>query len=290
VEIRGIHFGLTLLYSYLLPLFSVEETSGGFMFRKIAGAGKGLECVFREKDLLTNCRVISGGSISSSLLGLDKRALFLEVCVRAKLPECLSKYVTLIYEPLDRELVLYSVFLSRNTDYYVNTVKWVREIATRGEVSSTSYVAGEFYRVKQAFIGVIEKRLEPVSEAIELLCIRGFGVKSAKAYLLHAYGLTSHAPIDRHYASILGVKPRQPSKEFCAKLRLDCYKCTRSCVYGYTTRLLGPLNGAIQSLSYIYGRLKSKRRSSLEEILVPDPSQYLDEIEKILSRVVPKAS
>jgi hypothetical protein len=289
VEIRGVHFGLTLLYSYLLPLFSVEETSSGFVFRKIAGADRGLECVFRESTLETKCTAPSGVGVSPTLLGLSKRELFQEVCRRAGLEECIARHVTLIYEPRDKELVLYSVFLSRSTDYYVNTVKWVRELVVRGFVESSSYLTVEFNRVRGSLRGVLERGLDPLSEATELLSISGIGVKSAKAYLLHAYGLTSHAPVDRHYASVLGVKYTQPSKKLCVKLKLDCYNCPRSCVYGYTTRLLGSLNGVVQSLSYIYGRLKSKRRSSLEETLVPDPSKYLDEVERILSRVVPRA-
>ncbi len=286
MELKGVHFGLTLLYSYLLPLYSVKESSGGFVFRKIAGAGKGLECVFKERSLETHCKTPSGVEISKSLLGLDKRVLFEEVCKRTRLEECVARYVTLIYEPRDKELILYSVYLSRNTDYYINTVKWVYELVTRGVVSSTSYTIREFTKRRHDLRQVLDKNIDPISEAIELLSVKGVGVKSAKAYLLHAYGLTIHAPIDRHYASVLGVKPRQPSKRFCTTRRLECFSCTHSCLYGYTTRLLGPLNGIVQSLSYIYGRLKSKRRSDLEKVLVPDPSQYVEDIEKLLSKLL----
>jgi len=286
VEIRGVHFGLTLLYSYLLPLYSIEETSSGLIFRKIAGASKGLMCIFNEKKLETHCSVPSGVVVSPSLLGLDRRVLFEELCRLTSTEKCISKYITLIYEPHDRELVLYSVYLSRNTDYYVNTVKWVYELVTEGSVKSSSYIIREFNRVKPALRGVLEKNLDSLSEAVELLRVRGIGVKSVKAYLLHAYGLTLHAPVDRHYASVLGVKPTQPNRQLCALRRLDCSACTLSCLYNYTTRLFGQFNGVVQSLSYIYGRLRSKRRSKLEEILVQDPSQYLDNIEKTLSRVL----
>ena len=286
MKLRGIHFGLTLLYSYLLPLYSIEEFNGGFLFRKITGVGKGLECVFREKNLETHCRIPSGVEISQGLLGLDKQILFREVCKRVGVENCIAKHITLIYEPRDKELIFYSVYLSRNTDYYINTVKWIYELVTKGTISSTSYTIKEFIKRRDYFRQILNKNADPLSEAIELLNIKGVGVKSIKAYLLHAYGLTIHAPIDRHYARILRAKPRQPSKNICAMLRLNCTTCTLKCLYGYTTRLFGLLNGIIQSLSYIYYRLKSKRRSIIEEILIPDPSHYVDDIEKLLNNIL----
>ncbi|MEM1832363.1 MAG: hypothetical protein QXJ97_12650, partial [Desulfurococcaceae archaeon] len=44
----------------------------------------------------------------------------------------------------------------------------------------------------------------------------------------------------------------------------------------------GVYNGVLQSLVYIYDRLRLKKRSEVEKILVKDPSIYLDKIEDLL--------
>ena len=288
MELKGIHFGLTLLYSYLLPLYSIEEINGGFVFRKVIGFSKGLECVFKESTLETKCKAPIGVNVSQSLLGLDKRRLFREICELVGFKDCFSKHITLIYEPRDKELILYSVYLSRNTDYYINTVRWIRNLVLKESISSSSFILREFNDARMSFKSVFEENLDPLSEAVKLLNIRGIGVKSMKAYLLHAYGLTEHAPIDRHYSRILKAKPIQPNKQMCIARRLQCSECTINCLYGYTTKMLRSLNGIVQSLSYIYGRLKLKRRSALEEIIVPNPSSYIDEFEKLLESISAK--
>lgn len=283
LRITGIHYGLTLLYSYLLPVINVVETSYGFVFGYATGAAKGLTCVFRESTLETECYASNrvDPQVVENVLGLSKWGLFRGLCGYST-RDCVVSNITLIYEPRYRVHVAYSVYLSRNTDYYANTIRWVREALVKGVVESPSYIAREFNSVRRTIDKVLRGRSSPLREALKLLEVRGFGVKLAKAYLLHAHGMTEHAPVDRHYAKILNLKRVNPPKTHCIKQRLDCTKCDKHCPYAYTTKRFSSLNGVVQSLAYIYGKLSSKRRTALEEILVRDPHQHLDKLENTL--------
>lgn len=284
MDIKNIHYGLTLLYSYYLPLFNITETSWGFIFEKVFGSAKGLRCSFKESELLTECIIPNDISKEEviKLLGLDKSSLFKDLCRVVNLKNCITSNVTLIHDEKDARYVFYAIYLSRNTDYHINTVKWARQAIVEGHLNSTSYIAMEFNEVKGAIDGVFND-FNKQEELIEnLLSVRGVSVKSVAALLLHAYGLTSYAPIDRHYASYLGNRLSKPAKVMCARLKLNCKLCSRNCVYKYALKKYGIYNGILQSAIYIYVRLRSKRRSEIEKVLIKDPSDYLDETEDLL--------
>lgn len=285
MRVKGVHYGLTLLYSFLLPLFDIEETGYGFVFRVSHGRYSGLECFFREESLETTCRTPGGVDPAVlSLLGVDKRDVFKEIGRLTGLERPVSSNVSLIYNPSYKLLVAYSVFLSRNTDYYVNTVKWARE-AIEGSPTSNSYIVREFVSVSSEIRRAIEGAKSPLEEALKLMSVRGIGPKTVHAYLLHAYGLTRYAPVDRHYARFLGATVKQPSKRKCLKQRLDCENCELSCAYALASNLLGSFNGAVQSLVYIESRLLSKRRTWLEEVLVKEPGYFAERLGKELESV-----
>ncbi|MEM5833689.1 MAG: hypothetical protein QXF04_04075 [Candidatus Aenigmatarchaeota archaeon] len=285
LKIKGVHYGLTLLYSYMLPLFEIEETPGGFVFRKMRGLGRWLTCEFNEEELETRCIVpceVSRESVER-VLGLEKQPLFGELCVRLNLPPSYCS-VTLLYEPADAKLVFYAVYLSRNTDYYVNTVKWTKQAVEHGAVESTSYIPREFNALKPRIDSVFAEYTDPAVLSVELLKLRGVGAKTVSAIMLHGYGLTEYAPVDRHYADYLGLNPRQPPKSACITSGFECSRCTRSCVYRYAVVKYGVYNGVVQSLTYIRARLKRSRRSIIEEVLVKETSWYLDIVESILEK------
>ncbi len=285
--IKGVHYGLTLLYSYLLPVINLDERAGGFIFSIEYGELKGLECRFNESTLETTCS-ISGSPSAPSLeriLGLEKHWLFREVCSRLNIEKCIANQVTLVYEPLYKKIVAYSIYLSRNTDYYVNTLKWVREAVLKKYIDSQSYIPREFNAVRDQIDNVVTNGKTPLEEVLGLMKIPGFGVKSANAYLLHVYGLTEYAPIDRHYAKLLG-KITLISKSACLRNgRLYCKQCSINCPYRHAQSRFGVLNGVIQSLIYVYGRLKNPRKTSIEEILVGSREYYIDEFEELITKV-----
>lgn len=283
LEIKGIHYGLTLLYSYSLPLFEVYETGSGFVFEKVRGALKGLKCEFSEKELTTTCTIPSGASSSvlERVLGLRYRHIFQDFCnyVSVKGSPC---RVTLVAEPSDSRYVFYAIYLSKNTDYYVNTVLWTKMAVDTGVVKASSYIPREFNKVKP-IVDVVFQRSQSLEELVAgLLAVPGVGAKSISALLLHGYGLSMYAPVDRHYREYLGSKWKEPHKAYCAKYKLNCLACPRNCIYKYAASKYGAYNGVVQSLVYIRARLAMHRRSELEEVLVRDPSMHLEHFDKVL--------
>ncbi len=283
--VKNVHYGLSLLYSYLLPLVSIEEEGWGFRLRVLYGSARGVECSFREDEVVAECKIPPGVEESAArrVLGLEKHGLFVELCSLAGMGGCASSLVTLLYDPGAARYVFYAIYLSRNTDYYVNTIKWTREALERGFVESTSYIPREFNKAKKQIDEAFEYSGSFRELVARLAQVRGVGAKSIAALMLHGYGLTEHAPVDRHYAKFLGAGAYQPPKRFCISRGFDCPRCEKlECPYRVAASRLGPYNGVVQSLVYIKERLESRRRSRLEEVLVRDPSHYVDGLERLL--------
>ncbi|MEM0377737.1 MAG: hypothetical protein QXP68_00895 [Thermosphaera sp.] len=297
MKIKGIHYGLTLLYSYLLPFFDIRETRYGFEFVKRYGSLQGIKCQFNEDDLLTQCEIPPnigiGTEVLNDALGLSMKKPFEQLCYMADLyeGECLANQLTLMFNPLDARDVLKVIVLSRNTDYYYNTVRWARQIFS-GKMSPedfSSYIPKTLSHLN----GNLDRLSfnAPTPRLIRgLLSIESIGPKTVSALLLHGYGKTRYAPIDRHFEKMLSnlLKVRQPSKKYCIENSLRCEKCSISakCKYGVSLKLFGEYNGIIQSMSYVAARLKT-RRSPLEKTLVKNVKDFKS-IDRFLSILVKK--
>lgn len=284
LEIEGVHYGLSLYYSYLLPLFEVYVEEDRLIVFKKHGVCKGLKCVQRNGGSV-QCFIPHGcgESVYEEILGLSKRNLFSKLLGDSK-TSYLTRF-TLMYSPMDRLYVSSTIYLSRSTDYYVNTVRWVREAIELNCFDdpakcidiARSYQFVVFIKNLPNLNNVLSKGYSNViDETVWLMGIKGFGVKSAFAYLLHAYGLTNYAPIDRHYMRLLksnGVYGKTYSKTICVASRLDCLRCVKGdfCIYRLTQRFFGEFNGVVQSLVYVYGRLVKKAKfgvKGLEALLL----------------------
>ncbi len=280
MRIEGIHYGLTLMYSYLLPLFEIKETSNGFMFLKKYGVSKGLKCVFDEKSLSTICDTSSVSQPDmkhvTSLLGLEKITLFKQLS--SILESHLIDEVTLIYSPLDAGSIFKIIFLSRNTDYFLNTVKWAKDLLDGKDVSETysSYIPKALKQLNEHVEDVDFTSLNSVSLR-KLLRIRNVGPKTVSALLLHGYGNTFYAPVDRHFSKLLSTyfEISDPLKTYCIKYATNCFKCEHGfkCKYGISMKTFGMYNGVIQSLTYLASRL-GKKPSQLESILLKNRRPY----------------
>lgn len=304
LEVNGIHYGLNLYYSYLLPLFDVSIEDDKLVIVKKHGVCSGLKCIQIDEES-AKCFIPPGcrGLVYGGLLGLTKRNIFLKAIGGLK-ARYLSRF-TLIYSPSDKLYVSSTIYLSRTTDYYVNTIKWVREainlncfntpINCRGVSNSYQFV--HFIQNIHRLIEVFSRDHGGcVEEALELMKIKGFGVKSAFAYLLHVYGLTEYAPIDRHYAKLIGsmgIAGRVYPKTICLDSKLNCSACLKGsdCLYSLARRTFGDLNGFIQSLMYVYGRLTSvvaKRIGVLETVLLKgiDLEELIKEINTFLKYLI----
>ncbi|MEM2025601.1 MAG: hypothetical protein QXW94_04855 [Desulfurococcaceae archaeon] len=285
MKIKGIHYGLTLLYSYLLPVIDIEEVGNGFKFKFIYGEAHGIECAFKENVIETYCSLPSGLNLAvvRNILGFSKHHLFKNLCSDLHISNCVSNKISLIYEQGYKKPVAHAIYLSRDTNFFLNTVKWCREALFKGYIESSSFIPLEFKKVKH-MIDVALNARSPYEEVIGLIKVRGFGIKSAKAFLLHTYGLTHEAPLDRHYVKFLGVSAPNMKKEACIGVKLSCLNLPFNCPYSYAVKRYRTYNGLVQSIVYIYDTLRSQG-ANLVKILVKDPSKYLDDLERLLDRL-----
>ncbi len=306
--IRDIDYNIALYYSYLLPLFKTTYSNGSLVFVKEYGVCSGLKCISREA--ITRCFTPRNcyPTMIEKILGLDKYR------VVKRLFGKLSRYgftlktikgFTLLYSPWDKFYIATAIYLSRNTDYYRNTVKWVREIISRKcyldpgrcREYSYSYQFREYLENVDRIYMILENSYEkPFDEALKLLEVRGFGVKSVMAYLLHTYGYLEYAPIDRYYRETLerlGISGIIPSKNKCIRHRIDCKKCSYrdNCLYNIVRERFREYNGILQSLTYIYNRLKNANldRPGIEESILKnvDIDALMNEIEALIN-IIPK--
>jgi hypothetical protein len=271
--IRGTDYGLSLLYSYTLPLYEVEPMDNGFVFRKNAGVCRGLECKFQRDSLEATCVIPHGcEEYAEKLLGLDSRWGFEKLCEVVGWGKCPANSITLPYSPGDAKLILYAILLSRNTDYFTNTLRWFKELVNRGVIRNGSYIPRQVLALVPKVEALFARSRCAEDTITPLLTLRGVGVKTIAALLLHACGKTECAPVDRHYRRYLEAvfgELRAPIKRLCIASAMNCTACWHMdrCFYG-ASKALGGLNGYLQSLAYLSERL-SFTRSWLEEVLVP---------------------
>ncbi|MCI4461950.1 MAG: hypothetical protein JHC12_03185 [Thermogladius sp.] len=272
MRVKGINYGLSLYSSYILPLFDLEEVSGGFIFRKKHGAYRGLMCRFDKRNLETNCKIPRHWpeEVVYKTLGLDKHYLYQKLAAEVD-GRGFVDTITLMYSPPDKTLVAYTIYLSQNTNYHTNTVRWVRELLETGVIKARSYQVSWFMENKN-LIRESTSLGDPLEEAARLLTLRGVGFKGSQAYLLYAHGLTEYAPLDRHYRALvseyLNLPP--PDKKFCLRAFFNCGRCPLSgeCVYSRLRSRLGYFNGVLQSIVYIAGSLKKAGGRGIVEVLV----------------------
>jgi len=192
----------------------------------------------------------------------------------------------LAVDPWDPRAMFYSIFLSRNTDYHANTVRWVREMASRaldedGLARLDPVEVGSSYQLRQ--LSEIKPDLDRLISSLEpgpglmgseelfssvrrkLLSLPHVGPKTVHAFALFCFGLTQLAPADRHLMAIsralglVGEDVRAPRKDLC--LRYDCWRgrepCPQAgrCITALLMKELGPLAGWFQTASFLYGCL-----------------------------------
>lgn len=305
IHIHSIIFPLNLYFSYLLPLFKIS-TGNELIIYKEHGVCKGLLCSGKERKY--KCIVPSNCSIKQlcSLLGIDKKIIARYVFNNLDIPHNSYLYgFSLIYSQWDKLYIIISIYLSRNTNYFLNTIHWVKKLLSNKcyielsncEKISNSYIFREFIENYPKIHAVLSSNKSLCEEIIELARIKGIGVKSIMAYILHAYGETFYAPIDRYYFQFLkeiGIKGKIPSIDKCRRQKFNCRDCIYrdDCLYGKTYHVLGLSNGFLQSLSYIYYRLKNIvdhriRTTPLEDILLSfiDIIQFINEFEDLVENL-----
>ncbi|MCX8184510.1 MAG: hypothetical protein RMI56_06520 [Sulfolobales archaeon] len=241
--------------------------------------------------------------ITGRWFDLDKGLSEVEDVARRAVEDVIERFYCLSVSasPWDKFEVLTAAFLSRNTDYHRNTVRWVKSLlhklsntnidSANGIVRAAFLTYNEYrsYQLHQLteVLSEILSALQAVSamdvETIrkQLIKIKHLGPKVVDSFLLHSGLETIHAPVDIHYLRFLkkyGLLRdvfTYPRKKYCTEF--NCYTCpiARKCVYAYTIKMFKNLNGFIQTASYVSGKLKvescrdlggSNLRSLLEKI------------------------
>lgn len=284
--LKNIDYSINLYYSYLLPLFDIYRKNHEKIFIKKYGYCSGLKCF--EKNTSIKCFIPKKCSVYSELIGIDKKYLINKLVNYLEKSGLKIRYInkfTLIHSSFDKTYVFLSIYLSRNTDYYRNTVKWIKTIINNNcieyPLKCLNYIKSYQYReLLDIWKNIVLNKTSFNEEINTLFSLKGFGLKSINAYLLHVYGYTKYAPIDRHYYKLLnriGLNGLIPSKEYCIDYKLNCSKCrfNNNCLYNIVYNKFGLFNGIIQSINYVYSRLKNIvdygiKLSNIEEKVIGD--------------------
>ncbi|MBS7611910.1 hypothetical protein KEJ27_06870 [Candidatus Bathyarchaeota archaeon] len=280
----------SLKASFSLPLFENPKPN---TFVKIYGYGAGL--IFKtEKD----ATYYSGCSLNDALL--LSGAWFNPLENVKKLGRREAAYIYEFWEvfpglsiavnPWDLRAMFYSIFLSRNTSYHVNTVRWLHHMTVKagdeGKLASLdprvfgrSYQLAQLAEIKPNLDGILNS-ITPGLELVKskdvfsrikakLLQLPYVGSKTVHAFGLFCLGLTWLAPADRHLMTaaksmgIMGDRVKMPKKELC--MRYDCFansdKCPKFevCLTAKLMRDFGVMAGWLQTATYLYGALYLSR-------------------------------
>jgi len=284
------NLALSLKASFSLPLFKNLNPN---TFVKIYGHGSGM--VFKTDGKSTYYR---GCSLREALV--LSGAWFNPLENAKKLSRRRASYIYRFWEafqglsiavnPWDLRAMLYSIFLSKNTRYHVNTVKWLREMVAEagdedGLASLDPRAFGGSYQLYQ--LAEIKHRLDEALSEVRsglkslgsekafarvkagLLPLPYVGSKTVHAFGLFCLGLTYLAPADRHLVSIaksIGViddDAETPKKKLC--LKYDCSTdhsgCPifEKCLTAILTKGFGAMAGWLQTATYLYGALYLSR-------------------------------
>ncbi len=195
-----------------------------------------------------------------------------------------THFVRLAISRRDPIHIFVSTFLSRNTDYYINVIRWVHAICeitddrldALGEdivkrVSNSYQLRQLPEAIKYFLASVLKLYLESASYweiRKALLSIRNVGPKVADAFLIFTGCTTELAPSDIHFRRFvqrlnLFDSFALPDKKFCVKYTCDSCPNNR-CLTGTVYKKFGRLSSWIQTVSYVVDRLYCSRNKCRE--------------------------
>ncbi len=171
--------------------------------------------------------------------------------------------------PWDEKYIFVLTFLSRNTDYHTNVVKWWKRLKDIVEnekmINREIKRVGRSYQLKQLGRALsdymkLSKRLDGWSLRKDLLSIKYVGPKVVDAYLLFSGKGPIFTPSDVHFSrfvrrlGLLEFKTK-PNKSLC--LEFTCYNCPmrNSCLTGLSVETFKELSGWLQTVSYYHDKV-----------------------------------
>ncbi len=279
------NLSLSLEASFSLPLFKKLKPNS---FVKIYGHSVGL--IFKIEKNATYYR---GCNLQDALL--FSGAWFNPIENVKKLGRREAAYIykflevfpglSIAINPWDLRAMFYSIFLSRNTSYYTNTVRWLHDMAVKAgnEENLASLDPRSFGRSYQLIqLAEVKPKLDGILNSLipgfrlinsidvfshikaKLLSLPYVGSKSVHAFGLFCLGLTWLAPADRHLISIvksMGIvndKVKTPEKKLCMENNcLIDLKCPmfKNCLTAKLMHDFGVMAGWLQTATYLYGAL-----------------------------------
>ncbi len=265
---------LTLMPSFTLSLF--RKRRNGYV--KIAGRSRGAFLWQEGNEVL--CRGCSYKELIywTGVWFRDYKAVD---DLSERLIEMYSG-VGLSINPYDYDLMFIPIYLSRNTDYHTNVLRWSRKIFSKarswGEILRMDLSAmGRSFQLRQLKNAMLEydKSVRPYIDSgadilrRKLLSIKYVGPKTADAYLLFTGKDLSAIPIDRHFRRMLEklglyLSFTTPEKKYCLKYR--CIQCPREriCIRRIFSSVYRRMSGWIQTVFYIHDKLFCWRKKCSE--------------------------
>ncbi|MCC6030883.1 MAG: hypothetical protein LM586_04480 [Desulfurococcales archaeon] len=179
------------------------------------------------------------------------------------------KYYGMAVSPLDDVIIFSTIFLSQNTNYHKNTVKWMRRILSlykdplnllKIDREKIMKIIGRSYQITRLVDSLrcyIEKRDEILKRDVRtLLRCPWIGVKTYFAYRLHVLLDTKYIPLDknliRYLSRFFDVKNyKMPRKKLCLIYR-ECSFCDLrdSCLEASLQNRYKDLGGWLQTLTF----------------------------------------
>ncbi|HII46184.1 DNA lyase [Pyrobaculum aerophilum] len=175
-----------------------------------------------------------------------------------KLVEKYGDCIGISISPGDEDLIFVVAFLTQNTNYHVNVLKWARRLFSAGEdleqLARIAPSVGRSYQLQRLPEAVSDYlTMGRPRDRITLLKIRGVGPKVADLFLLFT-GDTTSAPVDKHYMRIapgLGIRGAPPNANYCKRYTCDACPLSRRCIRGLSLLKLGRLAGWVQTVAYL---------------------------------------
>ncbi|MEM0084168.1 MAG: hypothetical protein QW743_01545 [Candidatus Methanomethylicia archaeon] len=285
----GFNLEISLKASFSLPLF-IEFKPG--LYGKLYGFNRGLKFkVDGKRILFSGCGLKEALILSGAWFNPFEYVKNLGRCEYSIVYRFIEVFpgLGIAIDPWDVRAIFYSIFLSRNTDYHNNTVRWLRNMLSKAiDEYSLRFINpmnyGGSYQLKQ--LSEVKDKLHLIFDDFifglntlfsidvysdlkrKLLNIPYVGSKSVHAFGIFCFGLTSIAPVDRHL--ILIIKSLNlidefttPKKSLCLKydclLNVNLCPIDDKCLMAFLMKRFGVMAGWLQTATYLYGSLYLSR-------------------------------
>lgn len=283
----GFNFEILFYPSFILPLLNVSKTK----VKKIWGFCSELSMEISGNKIIlvhSNSECID---YAEEILGLWSTPLRIKPDISKEYREFVDMLIE-SYEWLgiatssrDDLEIFTSIFLSKNTDFHVNVVKWVRNILEKyGCMEFLLHIneenvlksIGRSYQIRE-FINVLRKYAEfrkillfqnDISTIKRILLnIKGVGPKIVNAYMLFIKKHTYSAPVDRNLINFLkkfeatyNIISELPKKNLCVKYLCSSCPIKSRCTYYRFVENFKSLSGWIQTVAYLHNKMLCNKK------------------------------